>query len=145
VTGLPIRREFRQCYDEQNFGLELRVALANLAERVPTPDVHMIVTAVLIQQESGGNLTEILDKAAQLIRERFRLQRQVRVHTAQGRASAWVLSLVPIVLGVLMYLMNPEQMSLLWTNPAGVKLLYTGAIMLTIGIAIIRKIVRMKV
>jgi len=141
----PIRREFRQCYDEQNFGLELRVALANLAERVPTPDVHMIVTAVLIQQESGGNLTEILDKAAQLIRERFRLQRQVRVHTAQGRASAWVLSLVPIVLGVLMYLMNPEQMSLLWTNPAGVKLLYTGAIMLTIGIAIIRKIVRMKV
>lgn len=141
----PIRREFRQCYDEQNFGLELRTAMSNLAERVPTPDVQMIVTAVLIQQENGGNLTEILDKAAQLIRERFRLQRQVRVHTAQGRMTAWVLSLVPIALGVVLYLMNPEQMSVLWTTPVGIKLLYTGAIMLTIGIAIIRKIVRMKV
>ena len=91
----PIRKEFRQTFDEQNYGLELRVALTNLADRVPIHEVRIIVTAILIQNESGGNLTEILDKVAYLIREDFRLQRQVRVHTAQGRMTGWVLSILP--------------------------------------------------
>ena len=88
VSPEPIRKEFRQTFDEQNYGLELRVALTNLAgARMPIHEVRIIVTAILIQNESGGNLTEILDKVAYLIREDFRLQRQVRVHTAQGRMS----------------------------------------------------------
>jgi tight adherence protein B len=141
----PIRREFRQCYEEQNFGLELRVALNNLAYRVPIHDIRIVVSAVLIQNDSGGNLTEILDKVAHLIREDFRLQGQIRVHTAQGRMTGWVLSLLPAVLGVLLYIANPEQMSVLWTRDLGRKLLYGSITMTTVGTLIIRKIVRIQV
>jgi tight adherence protein B len=141
----PIKREFRQCFDEQNFGLDLRTAMSNLATRVPTQDVRIIVTAVLIQKESGGNLTEILDKVAHLIRERFRLQRQIRVHTAQGRMTGWILSCLPIVLGVALYLINPDNMSLLWTRPIGRKLMSAAGVMIVIGGLIIRKIVRLRV
>jgi tight adherence protein B len=141
----PIRREFRQCFDEQNFGLELRLALLNLAYRVPIHDVRILVTAVLIQSETGGNLTEILDKVAYLIREDFRLQRQVRVHTAQGRLTGWILSMLPPILGVLLYMVNPEQMSMLWTRPVGQKMLVGSIVMTTIGALLIRKIVRIRV
>ncbi|HWQ53143.1 MAG TPA: type II secretion system F family protein [Bryobacteraceae bacterium] len=140
----PVRGELRQCFDEQNFGLDLRVALENLVERVPVSDLRMIVTAVLIQQESGGNITEILEKVAHLIRERFRLQRQIRVHTAQGRMTGWVLSLLPIAIGVVMYFVSPDHVSLLWKRDAGIKMLYAGVVMQTIGILVIRKIVRMR-
>jgi tight adherence protein B len=141
----PIRREFRQCYEEQNFGLELRVALNNLAYRVPIHDIRIVVSAVLIQNDSGGNLTEILDKVAHLIREDFRLQGQIRVHTAQGRMTGWVLSILPAVLGVLLYIAHPEQMSVLWTTLVGRILLYGSITMTTIGALIIRKIVRIQV
>lgn len=141
----PIRREFRQCFDEQNFGLELRLALLNLAHRVPIHDVRIMVTAVLIQNETGGNLTEILDKVAYLIREDFRLQRQVRVHTAQGRLTGWVLALLPPILGVLLYLARPDHMSVLWTRSAGRKMLYTGVVLILIGMMTIRKIIRIRV
>jgi tight adherence protein B len=141
----PVRRELRQCYDEQNYGLELRAALSNLQYRMPLGEVRMIVTAVLIQSESGGNLTEILDKVAYLIRENFRLRRQVRVHTAQGRMSGWVLITLPPVLGFLIYLLSPAQMSLLWTHPTGRKLVYTGLVMNAIGGLAIRKIVRIRI
>jgi tight adherence protein B len=141
----PIRREFRQCFDEQNFGLELRVALLNLAYRVPIHDVRITVTAVLIQNESGGNLTEILDKVAYLIREDFKLQRQVRVHTAQGRLTGWILSLLPPILGVLLYMSNPSNMSVLWTRPEGRKMLYAATVMTLTGGLIIRKIIRIRV
>jgi tight adherence protein B len=141
----PIRKEFRQCFDEQNYGLDLRSALSNLQYRMPIGEVRMIVTAVLIQAESGGNLTEILEKAAYLIRENFRLRRQVQVHTAQGRMSGWVLSFLPVVIGFLLYLINPTHMSLLWTHPTGQKLMYTGVVMTTLGALIIRKIVRIRI
>lgn len=141
----PIRKEFRQCFDEQNFGLELRLALMNLAHRVPIHDIRILVTAVLIQNETGGNLTEILEKVAHLIREDFRLQRQVRVHTAQGRLTGWILSLLPPVLGVLLYLVNPEQMSLLWTRSAGQKMLVGAVLMTLTGGLIMRKIIRIRV
>ena len=95
----PVAGEFRQCFDEQNFGLDLRLAMNNLADRVPIPDVQLIVSAVLIQKDTGGNLAEVLEKVAYIIRERFRLKRQVRVHTAQGRMTGWVLSVMPVVLG----------------------------------------------
>lgn len=141
----PIGQEFRITFDEQNYGLELKTAMSNLAERVPLQDLKIVITAILIQKESGGNLAEVFDKTAYVIRERFRLKRQVRVHTAQGRLTGWILSLLPVVLGVLLYMINPESMSLLWTRPIGVKLLYLSAAMTTTGALIIRKIVNMDV
>jgi tight adherence protein B len=141
----PIGGEFRTCFEEQNYGLELRTAMENLVNRVPLQDMRIVATAILIQKESGGNLAEVLDKAAQLIRDRFRLKRQVRVHTAQGRLTGIILTLLPIVLGILLYLVNPETMSLLWKNPMGVKLLYLSLGMTVVGGLIIRKIVNMEV
>jgi tight adherence protein B len=141
----PVRSEFRQCFDEQNFGLELRFALQNLAHRVPIHEIRIIVTALLIQSETGGNLTEILDKVAYLIREDFKLQRQVKVHTAQGRMTGWILSLLPPALGVLLYLANPQHMSLLWERPIGRQLMAASIVMTTIGALIIRRIVRIRI
>lgn len=141
----PIAGEFKICCDEQNYGLELRTALDNLVTRVPLQDVRIVTTAILIQKESGGNLAEVLDKTAYVIRERFRLKRQVRTHTAQGRLTGWILAFLPVVLGVLLYFVNPDNMSLLWKRPIGVKLLYTAAGMTITGALIIRKIVRMDV
>jgi tight adherence protein B len=144
-AGEPVAREFKKCFDEQNFGLELRTAMQNLAARVPIDDVRMMVTAILIQKDSGGNLAEILEKAAHIIRDRFRLKRQIRVHTAQGRLTGWILSILPVVLGLLLYLVDPDNMSLLWKRPIGVKMLYTATVMTIIGGLIIRKIVRFRV
>jgi tight adherence protein B len=141
----PIGGEFRICFDEQNFGLELRNAMENLVTRVPLQDLKIAVTAILIQKESGGNLAEVLDKTSYVIRERFRLRRQVRVHTAQGRLTGWILSLLPLVLGVGLYLINPQNMSILWTRAIGIKLLYASGAMTIIGALIIRKIVNMEV
>lgn len=141
----PIAGELRQCYDEQNFGLDLRLAMNNLADRVPIPDVQLIVSAVLIQKESGGNLAEVLDKVSYIIRERFRLKRQVRVHTAQGRMTGWILSFAPVIFGTLLYLLNPARMAILWQRPIGIKMLWGALFMDLIGAMIIRKIVRPRV
>jgi tight adherence protein B len=141
----PIGHEFRVCFDEQNYGLELRTALANLASRVPLQDLKIVTTAILIQKSSGGNLAEVLDKAASLIRDRFRLRRQVRTHTAQGRMTGWILSFLPVVLGLALYLVNPQTMSLLWHRDLGIKLLYGAGIMTLAGSLVIRKIVNMEV
>jgi len=99
----------------------------------------------MIQKESGGNLAEVLDKTCHVIRERFRLKRQVGVHTAQGRLTGWILTLLPIVLGFVLYLANPVMMSMLWKTPLGVKLLWVSSGMLVVGGLIIRKIVNMDV
>lgn len=141
----PIGPEFRLCFEEQNYGLELRTAMDNLVSRVPIHDLKIITTAILIQRASGGNLAEVLDKAAYLIRERFRLRRQVRIHTAQGRLTGWILSFLPVVLGLALYLVNPENMSLLWHRELGIKLLYAAGTMTIIGALVIRKIVNMEV
>lgn len=141
----PIGTEFRICFDEQNYGLELKTAMDNLVSRVPLQDMKMIVTAILIQKESGGNLAEVLDKVSYVIRERFQLKRQVRVHTAQGRLTGWILSILPLVLGIGLYMLDPQHMSLLWKRPIGVKLLWASGIMTIIGALIIRKIVNMEV
>jgi len=143
--GEPVAKEFQKCFDEQNFGLELRTAMQNLALRVPIEDVRMIVIAVLIQKESGGNLAEILEKAAYIIRERFRIKRQIRVHTAQGRMTGWILAFLPVVLGLALYLVNPDNMSLLWKRSIGVKMLYAAVCMTLIGALIIRKIIRIRI
>lgn len=144
-TPDPVSTEFRICYDEQNYGLELRTAMDNLITRVPMQDLKIVVTAILIQKESGGNLAEVLEKTAQVIRERFRLKRQIMTHTAQGRLTGLILTLLPVVLGVLLYIVNPKTMSLLWTRDIGVKLLYISGGMTLTGGLIIRQIVNMDV
>jgi tight adherence protein B len=141
----PVGPEFKACFEEQNYGLELKTAIDNMISRVPLQDLRIVATAIMIQKESGGNLAEVLDKTSHVIRERFRLKRQVGVHTAQGRLTGWILTLLPVVLGVALYFVNPVMMSILWTNPIGVKLLWTASIMIVIGGLIIRKIVNMDV
>jgi len=141
----PVGPEFRMAFDEQNFGLELRSALENLVARVPIQDLRMVVTAILIQRESGGNLAEVLEKTANVIRQRFRLKKQVMVHTAQGRLTGWILTILPIALGIGLYIVNPETMSLLWTRDIGIKLMWAAGAMMVVGTLIIQKIVRMEV
>jgi tight adherence protein B len=141
----PVSTEFRICYDEQNYGLELRTAMDNLVTRVPLQDLRIVATAILIQKESGGNLAEVLEKTAHVIRERFRLKRQVMTHTAQGRLTGLILTLLPVVLGIMLYMISPDSMSLLWKREIGIKLLYASATMTVIGGFIIHKIVNMDV
>ena len=141
----PVGGEFRLTFDEMNYGLELKSALDNLATRVPIQDVKIVCTAILIQRESGGNLAEVLEKTSTVIRERFRLKRQVLTHTAQGRLTGWILTLLPVVLGGILYMVNPDLMSNLWKKELGIKLLYAASGMIVIGGLIIRKIVNMDV
>jgi tight adherence protein B len=141
----PVGSEFRTCFDEQNYGLEMKAALDNLIDRVPLQDLRMVATAIMIQKESGGNLAEVLDKTAHCIREQFRLKRDVRVHTAQGRMTGIILTLLPVVLGIMIYFVNPDMMSVLWTRPLGIKLMWASGIMTVIGGLIIRRIVNMEV
>jgi tight adherence protein B len=141
----PVGCEFRTCFEEQNYGLELKNALDNLIKRVPLQDLRIFATAIMIQKESGGNLAEVLDKTGHVIRERFRLKRQVSVHTAQGRMTGWVLTALPVALGVILYFVNPEMMSVLWKNPTGVKMLWIAAGMIVVGGIVINHIVNMDV
>lgn len=141
----PIGGEMRKCFEEQNYGIELRTSLMNLTRRVPVQDFRIFVAAVLIQKESGGNLAEVLEKVVQTARERFRLKKQVGVHTAQGKMTGWVLSMLPLIIGLFMYMLNPKGMSVLWTNPIGLKMLYIASGMDFVGAMIIRKIVKIQV
>jgi len=141
----PLSGEFRKCFEEQNYGVDLREALLNLGTRMAVQDLRIFIAAVLIQKESGGKLAEVLEKVAQTSRERFRLRKQVQVHTAQGRMTGWILSLLPVALGFAMYLVHPEGISILWTNPTGVKLLSTALVMNLVGALVIRKIIRIRV
>jgi tight adherence protein B len=141
----PIGSEFRTCFEEQNFGLELRAAFENFSARVPLQDLKIVITAILIQRESGGNLAEVLEKTAYVIRQRFRLKKQVMVHTAQGRLTGWILTILPVALGLGLFIINPDTESLLWKREIGIKLIIGGAGMLVVGTLIIQKIVRMDV
>ena len=141
----PVGPEFKVCFEEQNYGLELKTALENMLNRMPVQDLRIVVTGILIQKESGGNLAEVLEKTSDVIRERFRLKRQVLTHTAQGRISGVVLTLLPIVLGCALYFLNPKMMSLLWTREIGKDLLYLSGALIVVGGLVIRKIVNMDV
>ena len=140
----PLGEEFKAAFDEVNFGVSMGDALGNLAQRVPSMDLQYFVVAVLIQRESGGNLTELLSSIANIIRDRHKLAGQVRVLSAEGRISAWVLCLLPFGAGGMMYLANPETMGVLWTDPGGRKMLYMALAMMLFGVLAIRKIVRIR-
>lgn len=143
--GEPVAGEFRKMYEEQKFGLPMRDVLLNFAERVPIVDVKFFVTAVLLQRETGGNLVEILDKLSYLIRERFKILRQVRVFTAQGRMTMTILMALPFICAVLMSFVAPQMLSLLFTDPLGRVFVLIGFVQLIIGYLIIRKIIRIRV
>ncbi len=144
-TPNPVGREFEITFDEQNYGLELRDALKNLIERVPVQDVRIVVTAILIQRDTGGNLAEVLENTSKVIRERYRLKRQIRVHTAQGRLTGWILSMLPVVLGVGMFLFKPDFISVLWQDERGISMLWTAAGLTLLGALLIRKIIQIRV
>jgi tight adherence protein B len=141
----PVGPEFKLTFERQNYGLPLREALDQLAERVPILDVRFFVTAVLIQRDTGGNLSEILDTLARVVRERFNIHRQIRTHTAHGRFTALVLLSMPPLLGLVMLFINPEHMNLLFHEKVGQMLLMVAIVMQAVGFFWIRKVIRIEV
>ena len=141
----PVAGEFRQLYEEQKFGLPVRDALLNLADRVPLVDIKFFVTAVMLQRETGGNLAEILDNLSYVIRERFKILRQVRVHTAQGRLTMMLLMAMPPTIVVIMLTINPGFIQPLFTDPIGHALIVAGITLQTMGYFFIRRIIRIQV
>jgi tight adherence protein B len=141
----PMSSEFRITFDEINYGISLNDALLNLATRVPIRDLRYLVIAVLIQRETGGNLAELLDGITALIRERFKLFDKVRVLSAEGKLSAWILGLLPFGTAAIMMTINPGFLDVLWQDPAGLKLLYTVLGSMVFGMFWMRHIVRMRV
>lgn len=141
----PVASEFRATFEEQNFGLPLRDALLNMAERVPLIDVRFFVTALLVQKETGGNLAELLDELSRLIRERFRIYREVKVRTAQGRMTAGILVALPFVMLLVMNFLNPDYVGVLFTDPFGPILLGVAAGLQVLGSLVIWKIVHIEV
>ncbi|NTZ81506.1 type II secretion system F family protein [Burkholderia metallica] len=141
----PMGGEFRVTFDEVNYGVSLHDALMNLATRVPVQDLRYFVIAVLIQRETGGNLAELLESIAGLIRERFKLFDKVRVLSAEGRLSAWILGLLPFGTAAVMALLNREFLSVLWEDPAGIRMVETMLVSMLFGLFWIRRIVRIRV
>jgi tight adherence protein B len=141
----PVGPEFRKTFDEQNFGLPLKDALDNLTLRVPHLDVRFFATAVLIQRETGGNLAEILENLAHVVRERFKILRQVRVYTAHGRFTGYVLLALPAVLGVALSFINPDHMNMLFRERMGQMMLLGALVMQTIGYLWIKQVIKIEV
>jgi tight adherence protein B len=141
----PVSGEFRQLYEEQKFGMPVRDALMNLTERMPLVDVKFFVTAVMLQRETGGNLAEILDNLSYVIRERFKIQRQVRVYTAQGRLTMALLMGMPPIIVTVMLVLNPMFIKPLFSDPIGHTLLVAGITLQTVGYFVIRKIIKIQV
>ena len=144
-VGDPVGAEFRAMHEEQALGLPLREAMMNLVDRVPRDDVRFLATAILLQKETGGNLAQILDKTAAVMRERARLRGQLRIYTAQGRITGWILCIAPFAMFGLISMVNKTYEKPLFTDPLGIKMIYAGLIMMVIGILAIRKIIDIKV
>jgi len=141
----PLGGEFRATYEEVNFGVTMQDALHNLAARVPLTDLRYLVIAVLIQRESGGNLAELLDNVSRMTRARLQLLAQVRVMSAEGRMSAWVLTLMPLGLMAAMQVTNPKYCAILWQDPQGQRMLWYGACAIVAGVVWMRQVIRVRV
>ena len=141
----PVGPEFRKTFDEQNFGLPMKDALDNLTFRMPLLDVRFFATAVLIQRETGGNLSEILENLAHVVRERFKILRQVRVYTAHGRFTGYVLLALPAALGVALSFISPDHMKLLFQERMGQIMLIAAMVMQTVGYIWIRQVIKIEV
>jgi len=141
----PVRSQFREVYRQQTFGLPTRDALLQLGERVPLPELNFVITAMLLQKETGGNLVEILERTASVIRERVRIEGEIRIHTAQGRMTGWILSLLPVAMFFLLSLVNRSYSHVLLEDPMGQRLVIGGLVLMAIGGLAIRKIVNVKI
>jgi tight adherence protein B len=141
----PLAFEFVQVYQQQRLGLQFRDALLQMGSRVPSRDLQFLITAILVQKETGGDLTEILDRAAYVIRDRIRIEGEVRTHTAQGRLTGWILGSLPLVMLVLINIVSPGYSRVLFHDPVGQDLLYAGAALILVGALIIRRIVDVQV
>ncbi len=141
----PVGPEFRKTFDEQNFGLPLKDSLDNLAKRIPLLDVRFFATAVLIQRETGGNLSEILENLGHVVRERFKILRQVRVYTAHGRFTGYVLLALPAFLGIALSFINPDHMNMLFRERMGQMMLLGALVMQTIGFLWIKQVIKIEV
>ena len=141
----PIAQEFRVVSDEVNFGIPINDALNNLAVRVPVTDLRYFVIAVLIQRDTGGNLAELLDNLAALMRERFKLLGHIKVLSAEGRLSAWILSLLPFAMVAIINALNPRLMSVLWTDPLGQKLGMAAMVAMVLGVIWMWRIIKIRV
>ena len=137
----PAASAFKEVFREQNLGLPLRDALMQLLDRFPSLDLRVLVTAILVQKDTGGNLADIRDRTVFVIRERIRIQGEIRVQTAQGRLTGWILSGLPVIMLILLNLVNPGYSSILLTDPTGRKLIYAGLAMLAVGAWIMNHIV----
>ncbi|WP_426338735.1 type II secretion system F family protein [Pseudoduganella sp. S-14] len=141
----PIADEFKATFDEVNFGISMNDALMNLATRVPSTDLRYFVIAVMIQRETGGNLAELLDNISKIVRERIKLLGQIRVLSAEGRMSAWVLGLLPFAAALMIQITNPSFLAVLYTDPAGRKMVAGALTMMFVGVLAMRKIIRIRV
>lgn len=141
----PLATEFRRLHEEHQLGLTLRDATLNMVRRIPRDDVRFLATAILLQKETGGNLAVILDKTAALARERARLRGQLRIYTAQGRITGWIISIMPFVMFGLLSMINWNTEKILFTDDLGRMGVYAGLISMGIGILVIRKIVDVKI
>jgi len=140
----PLSSEFVQVFKQQRLGVHFRDALLHMGARVPSRDLQFLITAILVQKETGGDLMEILDRASHVIRDRVRIEGEVRTHTAQGRLTGWILGLLPIIMLVLINIVSPGYSAILFHDPTGQKLLYTGGALIILGGLIIRKIVNVQ-
>jgi tight adherence protein B len=141
----PVGPEFKKAFDRQNFGLPLREALDEMALRIGNLDVRFFVTAVLIQRDTGGNLSEILDNLAHVVRERFKVLRQVRVHTAHGRFTGYVLLTLPAFLAVALSFINPDHMQLLFRERMGQMMLMGAMVLQAVGYVWITRVIKIEV
>ncbi|QNA90791.1 type II secretion system F family protein [Massilia sp. Dwa41.01b] len=141
----PLSSEFRIAREEINYGVPMGEALHNMAARIPLTDLRYLIIAVLIQRESGGNLAEILGNISTIIRGRLKLVAQVRVLSAEGRMSAWILGLLPFGVMLMLVLVNPKYVSMLWTDPSGVRLLWYAAGMILFGVVWLRRVIRIRI
>jgi tight adherence protein B len=141
----PVGPEFKKTFEQQNFGLPLRDALNEMAVRIGILDVRFFVTAVLIQRDTGGNLAEILDNLAHVVRERFKIRRQIRVHTAHGRFTGYVLLALPAALGIALSFINPEHMQTLFHERIGQTMLMGAIVMQAVGFLWIRQVIKIEV
>ncbi|UTY56893.1 type II secretion system F family protein [Massilia sp. erpn] len=141
----PLAGEFKLTYEEIHYGVSMNEALHNLAQRVPLTDLRYLVIAVLIQRESGGNLAELLGNVSRLTRARLKLLGQVRVQAAEGKMSAWVLSLLPLAVMLVLSLVNPAYVRVLWTDPVGVQLLWFAAGIMLVGVVWMRQMIRIRI
>ena len=141
----PIGGEFASAFEEVNYGLPISDAMLNLAARVPVEDLRFFAVAVVLQRETGGNLAEILDNISRLVRERFKLYGTIRVLSAEGKMSAWVLTLLPFVAALVLNLVSPGFMEVLWKDPAGVRLVAFALIAMALGVFWMWRIVKIRV